>query len=141
MVKKPQRKKEMDEEKGLLWKLPEVKSTELGKLGPGFGFGAGCGVGVGVGLFGGLGLGAGFPGLTVGLGAGAGCGVGLGFGYGMGKGVSYDEKGKHTNIGKLFQNGQPLPGQEQIGALVDELIVNTKKLVQATNKEIEKWRS
>lgn len=40
-------------EKGLLWKLPEVKSKDLGKLGPGFGFGAGCGVGFGIGLFGG----------------------------------------------------------------------------------------
>jgi hypothetical protein len=60
-------------------------------------------------LFSGLGLGAGFPGLQFGLGAGAGCGVGMGFGYGMGKGVVYDDTGKHTNIGNLFQEG--LPGQ------------------------------
>ncbi|KAK8970896.1 hypothetical protein KSP40_PGU011475 [Platanthera guangdongensis] len=38
--------------KGLLWRLPVVKSKEIGKLGPGIGFGAGCGVGLGVGLFG-----------------------------------------------------------------------------------------
>ncbi|KAJ3671568.1 hypothetical protein LUZ60_007647 [Juncus effusus] len=128
-------------EEALAWKLPELKSKDLGKLGPGFGFGAGCGVGLGVGLFGGIGFGAGFPGLHFGLGLGAGCGVGLGFGYGSGKGVSYDENGKHTNVGKLFQKGQNMPGQEQIGALMDELVVNTKKLVQATSKEIEKWKS
>lgn len=42
-----------DEQKGLLWKLPELKSKQLGKLGPAFGFGAGCGLGLGVGLLGG----------------------------------------------------------------------------------------
>ena len=41
------------EEKGLLWKLPVIKSRDLGKLGPAFGVGAGCGVGFGVGLLGG----------------------------------------------------------------------------------------
>jgi hypothetical protein len=44
----------MEEVKGLIWKLSEVKTTDLGKLGPGFGIGVGCGVGVGVGVFGGL---------------------------------------------------------------------------------------
>lgn len=39
--------------KGMLWKLPAVKSKHLGKLGPAFGFGAGCGVGFGLGLMGG----------------------------------------------------------------------------------------
>jgi len=42
-----------DDEKGLLWKLPVLKSSNLGKLGPGFGVGAGCGLGFGIGLLGG----------------------------------------------------------------------------------------
>ena len=42
-----------DDERGLLWKLPMVKSSDFGKLGPAFGVGAGCGVGFGVGLLGG----------------------------------------------------------------------------------------
>ena len=41
------------DEKGLLWKLPEITSNELGKIGPGFGIGIGCGAGAGVGFFGG----------------------------------------------------------------------------------------
>ena len=36
-----------------LWKLPEIKSPEWGKLGPAFGYGLGCGFGVGAGLVGG----------------------------------------------------------------------------------------
>jgi hypothetical protein len=44
----------MEEVKRLLWKLPEVKTTDLDKLGLGFSIGAGCGVGVGVRVFGGL---------------------------------------------------------------------------------------
>ncbi|RRT56609.1 hypothetical protein B296_00028440 [Ensete ventricosum] len=84
--------------KGFAWKLPVVKTEDLGKLGPGLSFGAGCGVGVG----------AGFPGLRFGIGVGAGCGIGLGFGYGMGKGVAFDDdNGKHTNVGKLFQGNSP----------------------------------
>ncbi|RWW64611.1 hypothetical protein BHE74_00028147 [Ensete ventricosum] len=72
--------------KGFVWKLPVVKTDDLGKLGPG----------------------AGFPGLRFGIGAGAGCGIGLGFGYGMGKGVAFDDdNGKHTNVGKLFQGNSP----------------------------------
>lgn len=62
-------------------------------------------------IFSGLGFGPGIPGLQAGLGVGAGCGVGFGFGYGMGKGVAYDATGGHSNVGKLFQKGQPLPGQ------------------------------
>jgi hypothetical protein len=38
-------------QKGLLWRLPEVTSKELGKIGPAFGLGIGCGAGIG--LFGG----------------------------------------------------------------------------------------
>jgi hypothetical protein len=45
--------REGSEEKGLLWKLPQVNSKQLGKLGPAFGFGAGCGLGLGIGLLGG----------------------------------------------------------------------------------------
>lgn len=41
------------EEKGLVWKLPQVNSKQLGKLGPAFGIGAGCGLGLGIGLLGG----------------------------------------------------------------------------------------
>lgn len=51
-----------DDQRPLLWRLPEVTSTELGKIGPAFGLGVGCGVGAGVGFFGGAGLGYGFPG-------------------------------------------------------------------------------
>lgn len=43
-----------DDVKGFLWKLPAVKSKQLGKLGPAFGIGAGCGFGFAVGLIGGL---------------------------------------------------------------------------------------
>lgn len=42
-----------DDQRPLLWRLPEVTSTELGKIGPAFGLGVGCGVGAGVGFFGG----------------------------------------------------------------------------------------
>lgn len=44
---------EGEEEKGLVWKLPQLKSKQLGKLGPAFGIGAGCGLGFGIGLLGG----------------------------------------------------------------------------------------
>ncbi|XP_059631071.1 protein TRIGALACTOSYLDIACYLGLYCEROL 5, chloroplastic [Cornus florida] len=128
-----------EEEKGLLWKLPVLQSNQLGKLGPAFGFGAGCGVGLGVGLIGGTGFGPGLPGLQLGFGLGAGCGVGLGFGYGMGRGVAYDESRRHSNVGKLF-NGRNLPSQDEINALVDDLVMNTKKLIKATSREVDKWR-
>ncbi|KAG9457030.1 hypothetical protein H6P81_001538 [Aristolochia fimbriata] len=128
------------DDKGIIWKLPTLRAKPLGKLGPAFGYGAGCGVGLGFGLLGGAGFGAGFPGLQIGFGFGAGCGVGVGFGYGMGKGVAYDDSRRYTNVGKLFQGSGNLPSQEQIGALLDELVINTKKLITVTSREIDKWR-
>ncbi|XP_031255527.1 keratin, type II cytoskeletal 5 [Pistacia vera] len=119
-----------DEEKGLIWKLPQIKLKDLGKVGPAFGAGIGCGVGVGVGLVGGIGIGPGFPGLQFGAGFGAGCGVGIGFGYGLGKGVAHDEYRRYSNVGT----------SDVLGALVDELASNTKKIVKVTSREIEKWR-
>ena len=38
--------------KALLWYLPELKSSRLGKVGPAFGIDGGCGLGFGVGLLG-----------------------------------------------------------------------------------------
>jgi hypothetical protein len=35
----------------------------------------------------------------------------MAFGYDMGKGVAYDATGEHSNVDKLFQKGQALPGQ------------------------------
>ncbi|XP_034674689.1 protein TRIGALACTOSYLDIACYLGLYCEROL 5, chloroplastic [Vitis riparia] len=131
--------KDGDGEKGLLWKLPVLKSKQVGKLGPGFGFGAGCGIGLGAGFLGGIGFGPGIPGLQLGVGFGAGCGVGLGFGYGVGRGVAHDEYRRYSNVGKLFK-GRDLPTQDDIGVLVDEVVRNTKKLIKATEREIEKWR-
>ncbi|KAG8089402.1 hypothetical protein GUJ93_ZPchr0011g28749 [Zizania palustris] len=132
-------KKKGEDQKALLWRLPEVASAELGKIGPAFGVGIGCGAGAGVGFFGGAGLGYGFPGLTLGFGVGAGCGVGFGFGYGLGKGIAYDDKKRYSNVGKMFQEAPNLPMDTIVG-LVDELVVNTKKFARATSKEIEKWR-
>ncbi|KAF6139600.1 hypothetical protein GIB67_033604 [Kingdonia uniflora] len=97
--------------KGFLWKLPVVKSKQLGKLGPGFGLGAGCGIGLGFGLIGGAGIGPGIPGLQFGFGLGAGCGVGIGFGYGAGRGVAYDENRRYANVGKLFTGSKFLPSE------------------------------
>lgn len=57
----------------------------------------------------GSGLGYGFPGLTLGFGVGAGCGIGFGFGYGLGKGIAYDEKKRHSNVGRMFQEAPNLP--------------------------------
>ncbi|WVZ53375.1 hypothetical protein U9M48_004326 [Paspalum notatum var. saurae] len=119
------------DQKGLLWRLPEVTSKELGKIGPGLGIGIGCGAGAGLGFFGGLGYG--FPGLTFGFGVGAGCGVGIGFGYGLGKGLAYDENKRYSNVGKIFQEAPHLP-TDTVVALFDELVINTKKLPQLTNK-------
>lgn len=126
-------------ERGLLWKLPLVTSKELGKLGPGFGFGAGCGFGFGIGLLGGAGFGPGIPGLQLGFGIGVGCGVGLGFGYGVGRGIAYDESRRYSNVGKPF-HGSHLPSQDELGAVVGELVLNTKKLIKEASKEIDKWR-
>ncbi|KAK4753849.1 hypothetical protein SAY87_001953 [Trapa incisa] len=128
-----------DDDKGLIWKLPAVRSKHMGKLGPGFGFGAGCGVGFGLGLMGGVGIGPGIPGLQLGFGLGAGCGVGLGFGYGVGRGVAHDENRRYSNVGSLF-HGSVVPTQDEIGELIDDLIVNTKKLIRATSREIDKWK-
>ncbi|XP_021678973.2 uncharacterized protein LOC110663838 isoform X2 [Hevea brasiliensis] len=101
-----------EEEKGLLWKLPEVRFKDFGKAGPAFGLGAGCGVGFGVGLIGGVGLGPGIPGLQMGFGFGAGCGIGYGFGYGVGRGVAHDENRRYSNVGKFFHGPGNLPTQE-----------------------------
>lgn len=30
--------------------------------------------------------------------------------------------------------------RDEIGAIVDELVINTKKLIRATSKEIDKWK-
>ncbi|KAI9092544.1 hypothetical protein K1719_027672 [Acacia pycnantha] len=127
------------EEKGLLWKLPVLKSRNLGKVGPAFGVGVGCGFGVGVGLLGGVGIGPGIPGLQIGYGFGAGCGAGLGFGYGAGRGIAQDENKRYSNVGNLFRSSD-IPSQDDIGALVDELVMNTKKLFKAATREIEKRR-
>ncbi|XP_031386730.1 fibroin heavy chain isoform X2 [Punica granatum] len=126
-------------DKGLIWKLPPVKSKQLGKLGPAFGFGAGCGVGFGLGLMGGAGIGPGVPGLQLGFGVGVGCGVGLGFGYGIGRGIAHGESRRYSNVGNLFHSPADFPTQDDIGALVDDLIRNTRKLIEATSREIDKW--
>ncbi|KAL5081115.1 hypothetical protein RYX36_009536 [Vicia faba] len=136
-----------DDDKGLLWKLPVVRSSSFGKMGPGFGVGAGCGVGFGLGLLGGVGFGPGIPGMQVGFGFGAGCGVGLGFGYGIGKGIAQDEYRRYSNVGNPFRgSGSPFQGarsvisEDDITALVDDIVINTKKLIKATSREIDKWR-
>ncbi|KAJ8526457.1 hypothetical protein K7X08_028934 [Anisodus acutangulus] len=125
-----------DEEKGLVWKLPSVKSKQLGKIGPAFGLGVGCGFGLGIGLIGGTGFGPGLPGLQLGFGFGAGCGIGLGFGYAVGRGFAYDDIRRYSNVGKLAS----FPNQDEVGELLDELVVNTKKLIKATTQELDKWR-
>jgi hypothetical protein len=43
-----------DSKRGLAWKLPLVKSKELGKIGPAMGYGIGCGFGLGAGIIGGF---------------------------------------------------------------------------------------
>ncbi|XP_038712960.1 uncharacterized protein LOC120006909 isoform X2 [Tripterygium wilfordii] len=88
----------------------------------------------------GAGIGPGIPGLQFGFGIGAGCGIGLGFGYGGGWGIAHDENKMYSNVGKLFHGQRNFPSQDEISSLIDELVINTKKLVRATSKEIEKWR-
>ncbi|KAL6512185.1 hypothetical protein OROGR_021782 [Orobanche gracilis] len=129
-----------EEEKGLLWKLPAAKSRQLGNIGPAFGVGAGCGFGFAIGLIGGTGFGPGIPGLQLGFGIGVGCGVGLGFGYGVGRGIAYGGNRRYSNVGKLFHHQEGVPLQNEIVDLVDELLVNTKRLIQATSREVDKWR-
>lgn len=124
-----------DRNKGLLWKLPVIRTPELGKLGPGFGYGVGCGFGIGAGVVGGAGLGFGFPGLQFGVGLGAGCGIGIGFGYGLGRGRAYDENGSHSNIGKLsHKRGEDTPGAE-IGAIIDDFVSGLKQAFESFDKE------
>ncbi|KAH7282387.1 hypothetical protein KP509_35G028200 [Ceratopteris richardii] len=128
----------MADDKGLLWRLPVVRTPELGKLGPGFGYGIGCGAGLGVGIIGGAGLGFGFPGLHFGAGLGAGCGVGIGFGYGLGKGISYDENGRHSNIPKL-RRGDGSTGSE-IGGIIDDFFSSVKQAFDNLERDISKRR-
>ncbi|GMN56490.1 hypothetical protein TIFTF001_025607 [Ficus carica] len=111
MMRRREDREDEGDEKGLLWKLPAVKSKHLGKLGPGFGLGAGCGLGFGVGLLGGAGLGPGIPGLQFGFGVGVGCGVGIGFGYGFGRGVAQDHTRRYSNIANLNAASRNFPTQ------------------------------
>ncbi|KAH7430533.1 hypothetical protein KP509_08G003000 [Ceratopteris richardii] len=99
----------------LLWKLPCMYSSDLGRLGPGFGVGAGFGFGIGFGLIGGAGFGFGLPGMQFGFGFGAGFGVGIGFGYGIGKGWAYDENGEHCNIPGI--QGFPRANSNQLSSV------------------------
>ncbi|KAJ4847350.1 hypothetical protein Tsubulata_010409 [Turnera subulata] len=134
-----------DDNKGLLWKLPEVRLKEFGKLGPAFGFGAGCGVGFGVGLIGGGAhnkiMVSGFDKcqvLVLDLGflvcnSGLDWELGVGLGYGLGRGVARDESRTYSNVANL-------PTQRELGALATELVFSTQKLIEATSREIEKWR-
>ncbi|KAM1175211.1 uncharacterized protein LOC126601999 [Malus sylvestris] len=137
--------RENDEEdgKGLSWKLPI-----LGTQGLAFGLGAGCGLGFGICFLGDAGFGPGIPGLQVGLGLGVGCGVGLGFSYDVEKGIAYNDNRRYSNVGNLFPGenvgispaSRDLSTHDDIGALVEELVDNTKKLVRATTREMDKWR-
>ncbi|XP_026435316.1 chorion class B protein M3A5-like isoform X2 [Papaver somniferum] len=106
------RERRDNDDKGLLWKLPVIKTNELGKLGPAFGIGVGFGLGVGIGFLGGVGIGPGIPGLQLGAGFGAGCGVGAGFGYGMGKGVAHDDVRRYSNVGRPSLENGHLPSQK-----------------------------
>ncbi|MCL7022672.1 hypothetical protein MKW94_022213, partial [Papaver nudicaule] len=87
-----------------------------------------------------VGIGPGIPGLQLGAGFGAGCGVGVGFGYGMGKGVAHDDVRRYSNIDRFSLENRRLPSQEEIGVLIDDLVVQTKKVIRATSREIDKWR-
>ncbi|PPD76969.1 hypothetical protein GOBAR_DD26100 [Gossypium barbadense] len=88
------RRREVEEtDKGLIWKLPQLKLKEVGKVGPAFGLGAGCGLGFGIGLV----------------------------------GESNGTIKMHSNL-------------DEIGGLIDELVINTKKVAVAASREIEKWR-
>ena len=44
------------------------------------------------------------------------------------------------SIGGLLTLGVLPFCRDEIGALVDDLVDNTKKLVRATSREIDKWR-
>ncbi|XP_047328625.1 protein TRIGALACTOSYLDIACYLGLYCEROL 5, chloroplastic-like isoform X2 [Impatiens glandulifera] len=132
-----------NEKKDFLWKLPVLKSERLGKLGPALGIGAGCGFGFAIGLLGGFGLG--ISGLQFGFGIGSGCGVGLGFGYGFGKGVAYDDRKRYSNVGEFSKSAskstRTFPSsQDELNDVLDDLVVNSKKLLEETSREIDKWR-
>ncbi|KAG6541973.1 hypothetical protein Mapa_016610 [Marchantia paleacea] len=129
-------------QKGFLWRLPVIESSEWGKLGPAFGYGIGCGFGVGAGIVGGAGIGLGFPGLQFGAGIGAGCGLGVGFGYGLGKGRAYDENGQYSNIGKLSPRKKRSSGETmgEFGAIVDDFVGGFKKVIDALERESDKRR-
>ncbi|XP_075108498.1 uncharacterized protein LOC107779538 isoform X2 [Nicotiana tabacum] len=116
-----------DEEKGLVWKLPIVKSKQLGKIGPAFGLGIGCGFGLGIGLIGGTGFGPGLPGLQLGFGFGAGCGIGLGFGYAVGRGIAYDDNRKYSNVGKLFNGPANFPNQQVASSSCRQFTSSSRK--------------
>ncbi|TKW27220.1 hypothetical protein SEVIR_3G243700v4 [Setaria viridis] len=72
------------------------------------------------------------------FGAGAGCGVGVGVGLIGGVGPGFP--GLHLGFGVGVGCGIGIGFGDQIDVLLDELIENTKKLIKATSKEIDKWR-
>ncbi|KAF8105959.1 hypothetical protein N665_0150s0009 [Sinapis alba] len=89
-----------DDDKGLLWKLPQVRIKDVGKVGPAFGLVFGCGFGFGAGLI--EDSNQEFLDYSLVLGFGADCGIGVGFGYGIGRGAAYDHSRSYYNIGKPF---------------------------------------
>ncbi|KAG0554320.1 hypothetical protein M758_12G084700 [Ceratodon purpureus] len=132
-----------DDRRGMLWRLPKLRSRDWGTLGPAFGYGIGCGVGLGAGIVGGAGIGLGFPGLQVGFGVGAGCGVGVGFGYGLGKGRAYDENGTYSNVGRLpKRSGRSIAGSSgaEIGAIIDDLVTGVKRALDGIQNDNGKRR-
>ncbi|KAF5936560.1 hypothetical protein HYC85_024066 [Camellia sinensis] len=62
----------------------------------------------------------------------------------MGRGISYDDSQRYSNVGKFFKGkaslSSNLPSQDEIGALIDELVMNTKTLIKATSTQVDKWR-
>ncbi|KAG0584388.1 hypothetical protein M758_3G206600 [Ceratodon purpureus] len=121
-----------DDRKGIMSRLPKLRTHDWGTLGPAFGYGIGCGVGFGAGIVGGAGLGLGFPGLQVGFGVGAGCGVGIGFGYGLGKGRAYDDNVTYSNIGRLPKRQKSFAGSTgaELGAIVDDFVTGVKRALE-----------
>ncbi|KAG7025114.1 hypothetical protein SDJN02_13937 [Cucurbita argyrosperma subsp. argyrosperma] len=117
-----------EDESGMLWKLPVLKSSRIGRLGPAFGLGVGCGVGFGIGLVGGFLLQLGFGVLV------SGCGLGLGFGYAIEELLLFCHQETFLDFHFYFIS------RDEIGALVDELALNTKKLIRVTAQEIDKWK-
>ncbi|KVH98245.1 hypothetical protein Ccrd_023523, partial [Cynara cardunculus var. scolymus] len=68
------------------------------------------------------------------FGVGAGCGIGFGVGMIGGAGLGPGIPGLQIGFG--FGAGCGVG----IGGLIDEVVVNTKKLIKATHREVEKWR-